>query len=85
MNNSNRKMILSYNESLEEMPYIIRNDQLYITYQPDAVQNVKTLQTLNIRSNGDYRKHMTHHAQNIMDSNRMAALNYNQYPHSFSK
>ena len=37
-----------------KMPYIIRNDQLYITYQPDAVQNVKTLQTLNIRSNGDY-------------------------------
>ena len=85
MNNSNRKMILSHDENLEEMPYIIRNDQLYITYQPDAVENVKTLQTLRIRSNGDYRKHMTHNAQNIIDTNRMAALNYNHYPHSFSK
>lgn len=77
--NTSRKMILNYDENLQEVPHIIKNNKLYFTYQPDAVENNMLLQEHAIKNNSQYRKYMTHNAQQIISNNSLIYKNYNKY------
>lgn len=78
-NIGNRKMILNHTEILPIEPMIIKNNELYVDYQPQATENRAMLRDMRITNNEQYRQYMIHNASNIQRMNMTRAINFNEY------